>query len=232
MLNEYKVILLDMNSTFMFGEDRFGHDEDYVTTYSKLGGTNLSANDVKEIIQKTYETMSQLYEHPDHFDDFPQVGEVMKTVAEVPDFELQLLEKTFAYHELGYIPDEYANMLRTMAAKSRLGLIANIWSVKHYWLTILENAQLTKSFTSMVFSSDSRSVKPSPQLFEQAYSQFNVDKSEVVFIGDSWRCDIEGAHNFGIDAIWINADCAHNNKSTAAVKHVIPDLLYLSKYVA
>ncbi len=229
MLSSYKVILLDMNSTFMFGEDRFGEDQDYSATYASLGGADLNAEEIIDIIQKTYDLMSRLYESPAHYDDFPQVIEVMKSIAQVSDLELSLLAQTFAYHELGYIPNEYENMVRELARHYELGLVANIWSAKHYWLTTLEKANLLMCFKSMVFSSDSRSIKPSANLFQQACVPFNVQKSEVVYIGDSWRCDIEGAYNFGIEAIWINKEGKQCNAFSAA-KHVIPNLIRLFDY--
>jgi len=36
-LDQFPVLLLDMNGTFMFGHDRFGPDEDYYATYRPLG---------------------------------------------------------------------------------------------------------------------------------------------------------------------------------------------------
>ena len=55
-----------------------------------------------------------------------------------------------------------------------------------------------------VFSSDSRSVKPSRKLFEHALSVIQVPRPEVVFVGDSLRCDIGGAAGAGLASIWID----------------------------
>lgn len=33
MFNDKEALLLDMNGTFMFGEDRFGDDQDYSAYY-------------------------------------------------------------------------------------------------------------------------------------------------------------------------------------------------------
>ena len=38
MFTGKKALLLDMNSTFMFGEDRFGDSEDFSICYYKVGG--------------------------------------------------------------------------------------------------------------------------------------------------------------------------------------------------
>ena len=40
-IDQFSVLLLDMNGTFMFGEDRFGEGEDFYRTYRALGGRRL-----------------------------------------------------------------------------------------------------------------------------------------------------------------------------------------------
>ena len=42
----YDVLLLDLNGTFMFGQDRFAPDEAFGETYRGLGGTRLSDTEV------------------------------------------------------------------------------------------------------------------------------------------------------------------------------------------
>ncbi|NGP88476.1 hypothetical protein [Fodinibius halophilus] len=54
-------ILLDMNSTFMFGEDNFDDNQDFYNTYRKLGGKKLSRNSVNNIIRDCYNGMGKLY---------------------------------------------------------------------------------------------------------------------------------------------------------------------------
>ena len=86
----------------------------------------------------------------------------------------------------------------------RLGVIANIISRKEPWLSEFARAGVLHLFATTVFSSDSRSVKPSRKLFEHALSAIHVPRSEVVFVGDSLRCDIGGAAGAGLASIWID----------------------------
>ncbi len=53
MLKEKKALLLDMNSTFMFEEDRFGENEDFSTYYKKIGGS-LKKKELNHIIMSAY----------------------------------------------------------------------------------------------------------------------------------------------------------------------------------
>jgi hypothetical protein len=63
-LDQFKIILLDMNSTFMFGEDRFHSREDFFSTYQRLGGARLDSTTVDTAIRNCYAGMSEDYEDP------------------------------------------------------------------------------------------------------------------------------------------------------------------------
>jgi putative hydrolase of the HAD superfamily len=91
-----------------------------------------------------------------------------------------------------------------MAATHRLGVIANIISRKEPWLNEFARAGVLNLFATTVFSSDGCSIKPSRKLFEQALHAIEAPRSEVVFVGDSLRCDIGGAAGAGLASIWID----------------------------
>jgi len=46
--------------------------------------------------------------------------------------------------------------------------------------------------------------KPSGEFFEKVLQHLNVEKSEIVMIGDDLEKDVLGAIDFGISAIWYN----------------------------
>lgn len=54
-LDKFPALLLDMNGTFMFGEDRFGAGEDFHATYRSVGGRRLSAAEVTRFIRACYD---------------------------------------------------------------------------------------------------------------------------------------------------------------------------------
>jgi FMN phosphatase YigB (HAD superfamily) len=204
-LDHFRVVLLDLNGTFMFGQDRFGPREDFARTYRSVGGRALEPRQVERAIRACYASMAADYENPDRYDDFPQVADVLRARAPcLPDGEYEHLERVFGLHELGRVPPEYAALLRGLAATHALGLVANIWSKKDLWLRELERAGVLGLFRSLVFSSDTASIKPSRVLFERAFHAFGVARSEVLFVGDSLRCDIEGAKAAGLATVWIN----------------------------
>ncbi len=208
LLDRYSVILLDMNSTFVFGEDRFGDDQDFFATYAALGGTMLNRLTVDRAIRRCFARMYEDYVDPAKIDEFPSVVEGLQRYAGVSDADVALLEAVFAHHEKGQVPPAFAACLQQLSRSHQLGLVSNIWSRKDGWLAEFARAGIDDIWRSVVFSSDGRSMKPSTTLFQQAIADFDVPRSAMVFIGDSLRADIIPAKSLGLDTIWINESAA------------------------
>ena len=230
MLSRFTVVLLDMNGTFMFGGDRFGPEQDFAPTYRALGGRRLAAQVVQDGVLACFETLGAIYDDSARCDSFPAVLETLRdlpTTRDLPESELKLLERVIAEHELGSVSETYALALKHLAATHRLGVIANIISRKEPWLSEFGRAGVLSLFETTVFSSDSRSVKPSRKLFEQALGAINAPRSEVVFVGDSLRCDIGGAAGAGLASIWIDRAGRGRVASDPEPTFVIGNLLEL-----
>lgn len=219
LLERCSVLLLDMNSTFMFGEDRFGPEQDFYATYVALGGSRLSSEKVNRAIRACYRSMATDYETPERFDDFPSLAEGLRRYGAIDECDVSQLEPVFSAHELGAIPSEYAALIQRLARTHELGLVANIWARKAPWIAELTRAGLADAFKVTVFSSDSRSIKPSPVLFREALRAFPPD-AHVAFVGDSLRCDIIPAKALGLITAWINMSGA-----SAFADYVLPNLL-------
>ena len=229
-LERFSVVLLDLNSTFMFGEDRFGADHDYFATYCAEGGTSLRPNEVRAAIDACYAHLLRLYQDRSFVDDFPPVREAFDTLGIVRTLSAEdrgRIERVFAAHELGQVPDEYAAALRRLARTHRLGLVSNIWSPKDPWVAELQRAGVADLFDVMVFSSDSRSMKPSPRLFETALSAFDVPHHRVVMVGDNLIADVAPARAAGLGTVWINSTGRPIPPEGPHPDHVVPNLLSL-----
>jgi len=223
VLDTINVILLDMNSTFMFGEDRFSETEDYYHTYQSVGGKRLSDSQVRHTIQACYEGMSLDYEDPGKYHNFPSLQEGFHRYANVDEADLAHLVDTFAAHELGHISEEYASYLKQLASTHVLGLVANIWAPKDKWLAEFSRVGIQDVFTNQVFSSEMGCIKPAPQIYKKALEGLQVHHSEILFVGDSLKYDMEGAKNMGFNTAWIN----DRNIDHPLADHVIPSLLHL-----
>jgi FMN phosphatase YigB (HAD superfamily) len=215
----------------MFGEDRLGPGEDFAATYRAIGGRDVPDAAVAAAVLACVARMGRLYDDPAHVDDFPGVLEVLDRLPEsaaLAPTERRRLADVVARHELGRIPASHAAAVRALARTHRLGLVANVWAPKEPWLAELARAGLGDAFAVRVFSSDSRSVKPSPALFVEALRGCGVHgrgpHPDVVVVGDSLRCDVGGARAAGLRTIWINPAGAAPSADEPQPDAWVPDL--------
>jgi FMN phosphatase YigB (HAD superfamily) len=199
-----KALLLDMNSTFMFGEDRFGDGEDFSVHYFNIGG-KLPRDDVISIIRAVYEYLDARYPDENYRHNFPSLAHAIRETSgdSLNEVEIKKIVDTFAYHELGRIPNEYSAALHQLGQHFTLAAVIDIWAPKAAWLKEFERAGISDVFSAISFSSDHGMVKPSPKPFELVMSQLGVTAAEAVVVGDSPRRDLGGAKNAGIDCILV-----------------------------
>ena len=219
-----KALLLDMNSTFMFGEDRFGDAEDFSIVYQNLGG-DLSAAQVNQLIRKCYRYLDRCYPLLEYRENFPTMAEAFRKVSNRPlsDMEIGYLVETFAQPECGYMPAKYVDALQALGNRYRLALVIDIWAPKNLWLSYFQALDIFNWFEAISFSSDCGCVKPSPKGFLQVLHEMNLLPHEAIIIGDSVRRDLGGALDAGIDCVLVGGA-----KSKEAIA-VYPDLLTLTE---
>ncbi len=199
-----EALLLDMNGTFMFGEDRFGLSEDFSVHYSKIGG-KLSPEKTNSLVCNIHDYLSARYTDEKFRHDFSSVEQALfATAGETFEYEeAQRIIATFAHHELGSIPASYAQVRHALKQRFVLGAVIDIWSPKAAWLDAFERSGIDLLFEAMSFSSDHGMVKPSPRPFQLVLDQLNISNSQSIVIGDSPRRDLGGAKSAGIDCILV-----------------------------
>ncbi|MCU7937616.1 MAG: HAD family hydrolase [Candidatus Thiodiazotropha sp. (ex Dulcina madagascariensis)] len=199
-----QALLLDMNSTFMFGEDRFGRDIDYAEHYRAIGGM-LPTDRVNTIIHNAYNYLDTRYAMEKWRHCFPTVERAIRATHDerLPSLEMGRLIDTFAHHELGHIPKAYAQALHRLAQNFTLALVADIWSPKKMWLRTFAEAGIAGLFQATSFSSEHGVVKPSPKPFRLVLKQLGTKPQAALVIGDSVRRDLGGAKAAGIDCILV-----------------------------
>ncbi len=220
MFNEKKALLLDMNSTFMFGEDRFGESEDFSQYYLRIGG-NLPKNQINKIIRSAYEYLDSRYPDEQYRHCFPSVENVIKntTKNELTQEELSKIVDTFAFHELGHVPEAYAMTLKKLQQHFILAVVIDIWSPKAAWLKAFELSGIGHLFAAASFSSDHGMVKPSPKPFQLVLNQLGISNIDALVIGDSPRRDLGGASAAGIDCVLVGG--AEHPQAAGSYKNLI-----------
>ncbi len=211
MFSNKEVLLLDMNSTFMFGEDRFGITEDFSRYYHKIGG-RLPKEEINTIISLIYEYLDVRYPDEKYRHNFPSIEHTIEQVIthELEQGEVSKIIDTFAFHEMGYIPDKYIEALHRLREKYQLSLVIDIWAPKVSWLKLFEESGIDKLFSASSFSSDHGMVKPSPKPFELVIEKLGVKREQALVVGDSIRRDLGGAKAAGIDCILVGKAKHHH----------------------
>ncbi len=204
MFSEKKTLLLDMNSTFMFGEDNFGSSEDFSKYYHKIGG-ELSRTKINSFIRLIYNYMNNIYPEEKYRHEFPSIKSVIESnvTDKLSDDEISRIIRTFSFHEIGHIPVDFIRTLHKLKQRFQLALVIDIWSPKERWCRLFEELGIDKLFSASSFSSDHGMVKPSPKPFELVLDQLNIEKHKALVIGDSVRRDLGGASLAGIDCVLV-----------------------------
>jgi putative hydrolase of the HAD superfamily len=96
------------------------------------------------------------------------------------------------------------DMLERVKEKGyKIGLVSDVaWGLPvDYPLQDLDHFGLEPYFDDMVFSTDVGLRKPHPKMFKLALYNLGAKPEESFFIGNSIRCDIQGANTVGIRSI-------------------------------
>jgi HAD superfamily hydrolase (TIGR01549 family) len=204
MYSKKSVLLLDMNGTFMFGEDNFAKSEDYSKYYHEIGGV-LPSTEINQIIQSIYYYLDTRYPDENFRHMFPSVETALKAVvnSELAEEEISKVIHTFSHHEIGHIPTEYIEVLYKLSKKFQLAVVIDIWSPKQLWMHLFEKLGISELFSASSFSSDHGMVKPSPKPYQLVMKQLSVSKDRCLVIGDSIRRDLGAANSAGIDCVLV-----------------------------
>lgn len=204
MFEGKEALLLDMNSTFMFGEDRLGRDEEFSEYYKSIGG-ELSKEIVNKVIRQAYDYLDEKYPAEEYRHSFPSLEFAIEASSDIdiPRDEKEKIIETFSFHEHGEIPRIYVNALKKLKEKFKLALVIDIWAPKAMWVRTFKELGIWKLFSAHSFSSDHGMVKPSPKPFEMVVNELNLPKEKCLVIGDSIRRDLGGSQAASIDCVLV-----------------------------
>ncbi len=220
-VDDFDVILFDQGKTFIFENDRFGPDEDYLSVYQSLGGNRLSSGELHRIVQTICHYMLESSRSREA--NFPSIEEAVRAIPhgiKIHETELPLLDDLVAIQETGTISEPHRRVMHSLAQTHRLGVVSNIWASPPRFEQNLEDAGILECFEIVVWSSNYGCLKPSPRLFQVALDHFEVEPKQIVYVGDHPRRDVEGSKSLGMSAIWVD-----NPERKRPMGRVHPDLI-------
>ncbi|HLU21312.1 MAG TPA: HAD family hydrolase [Bacillaceae bacterium] len=114
---------------------------------------------------------------------------------------------------LPFVYDESFSVLDRLKDNYKLLLLTNgSPDLQNTKLTI--TPEIAPYFDQIVISGGFGKGKPDPSIFEHALQLMEVDKDEVLMVGDNLMTDILGANQTGIKSVWINR---HQKERTEVV---------------
>lgn len=124
----------------------------------------------------------------------------------------QLTEKVFFQHPPQLFNEEVLPILANLKDKGyTISILSNTGYIKGRTLRkLMEQTGIAAYMDFQVYSDEVAASKPSPNIFEHLYRQANelhngqLDKQEIVHIGDNPLADVGGATGFGVNALLIN----------------------------
>ncbi len=99
-------------------------------------------------------------------------------------------------------PDAKPCLDRLAAGDFKLGVVTN--GPYDLQCAKIEVSDLRAYFGAVLVSRQVGILKPDPRIFALALGELGVSAQEAVFVGDTPKTDIVGAHAAGMRAIWLN----------------------------
>ncbi|KMK76178.1 HAD family hydrolase [Alkalihalobacillus pseudalcaliphilus] len=145
-----------------------------------------------------------------HFDTWEkslkQVGIVDKSYAK----ELAIKFRTYRM-ESPFLYEESLEVLERLQKDYRLLLLTNgSPQLQNTKLSI--TPELKPYFEKIIISGDFGKGKPEPAIFQYALDEMNLEKDEVMMVGDNLMTDILGANRVGIRSVWLNREKKEMNE--------------------
>jgi len=97
------------------------------------------------------------------------------------------------------------NLLEYLSSRVQLGIITNGFT--ELQKIRLEKLKVNHHFSLLVISEEVGVAKPDNHIFNYAFEQMQqVDKSQILMVGDNIHSDIQGGINAGINTCWLNSN--------------------------
>ena len=95
---------------------------------------------------------------------------------------------------------EAAKTLAMLHKRYLLVLVSNFYGNLQ---SVIKDYDIAKYFTSVVESSVVGVRKPNPEIFRIALERLNIQASETIVVGDSFKNDIVPAYQLGCTSVWL-----------------------------
>jgi len=207
MLNNYEVLLLDIGDTLVHITEPFEvYTKQALRSIQPFFGLQAEDNQfVNDCLKVRNEMRAHAHEtliEPSIYNFFLELeshfGKELDNYLEVEQAYVQAeLDITKVFPEaLAFLLEAKENGFKIIAA-------TNNFSPLHVQL-VLNKFNLLDHFDELFISGEEGIRKPHSKFLEKLCTQYELNKNDCIMIGDKPQMDIEVAHTFQMDSVWIN----------------------------
>jgi putative hydrolase of the HAD superfamily len=224
-----KTVIFDVYKTLIDVETNENDFKAYIflANWLTYKGLRIHPEDLFYLYRKTIkeELKSNIEPYPD-----VEIGEVFKRIINNIDNkrskknekifveEISILFRIFITQSLT-IKSSLNDVLQNLYKKVRLAIVSNAQRI--FTMAELIKFNIAKYFEYMLFSSDIKTCKPNPKIFQKALDDLKIQPYDTIYVGDSLFEDIWGAQTVGLKTVWINYGNSYNIPQN--IKVPIPD---------
>lgn len=146
---------------------------------------------------------------------------------EIDDEKIIFLSEEYIEYlpKFNHLFDGAIEILDYLKPKYNLHIITN--GFKQIQGNKLINSNIEHYFKTITNSEMAGVKKPNPKIFEYAINEANASKTNSIMIGDCIDADVNGALNFGMDAILFNINPLKSYTNIKQVSHLLDLKQYL-----
>jgi HAD superfamily hydrolase (TIGR01549 family) len=133
--------------------------------------------------------------------------------------------------EVTWAPPDWIAAVREIAPDYRLGLLSN-FDDSETGHQIVQDTGIASLFDAIIISADVGLRKPHPDVFRQIATMLECEPAEILFVGDTPRYDVLGAHQAGMHTVWLNHRNAQLAPEIPAPDYTVKDLSELPALLA
>lgn len=225
-MSRYSCVFFDLDHTLI---DTLGqYHKGLAIALHELYGNEISADDFEQQFMRHHDQLWRLYDKREitmldlrrqrFLRAWKEFG-IERTTEEADKFH-STYDATFET-TLETFPGTM-ELLDELSQRYRLGAITN-GSPDLQWRKVCITG-LNKYFreADIIISERIGKAKPHPSVYDAACKDFNVDETNAVMVGDNFLSDVQGARDFGLDAVWYVPDEKILSKQAQYAEREIP----------
>ncbi len=220
----YKIIIFDIDETLL--DFKRAEKESFYQVLGEYGLEKTEKNFLlyKSINKKLWDQVEKLLIEPKDI-KYKRFEVFLDEIGKKIDY----IEFTKKYMDIlsgkSYVYEGVEGLMKSLYKNYKLIAITN--GIKEVHRKRIENSTIGRYFQRIIVSDEVGYSKPSKEIFNIALQGEKIENKNILIVGDSYKSDILGGINYGIDTFFINKN--NNNIDDPRITYMRRDILELKE---